>query len=104
MAWPNNVLTFSRPERQESPSEYAEHLNGKARCMACRHEWQAVAPVGVNWMECPACGTMKGRYMHPAVPYRDEKVWECACGCIDFIILASPPRAFCVGCATEQRF
>ncbi len=34
--------------------ENTPHLSGKARCIACAHEWIAVAPIGEIWLECPA--------------------------------------------------
>lgn len=41
------------------------HLCGKAYCIGCQHTWDAVAPVGTVWLECPKCKTPKGRlYEH----------------------------------------
>ena len=40
------------------------HLQGKARCMACQREWQAVAPVGTVWLECPSCHGTRGVFLH----------------------------------------
>lgn len=33
---------------------------GKAHCVGCRHEWEAVAPLGTMWLECPECHLPKG--------------------------------------------
>lgn len=77
------------------------HLSGKARCCACRHDWVAVSPVGTDWLECPSCHLMKGRYVHPAIP-SGEEAWQCACGCDVFMITRR--SAFCINCGTEQRF
>lgn len=30
-----------------------QHCEGDVRCLTCRHEWHAVVPVGVVWMQCP---------------------------------------------------
>ncbi|MGE5524333.1 MAG: hypothetical protein ACM3SS_11505 [Rhodospirillaceae bacterium] len=90
------VLAFRRPEPADP------HLSGAARCTSCRHDWTAVAPVGVDWMECPACHLMKGRFLHPAVPHDGEDVWECACGCDVFRVTRA--AAFCIGCGSRQEF
>lgn len=78
------------------------HLSGKARCAACRYEWVQVAPVGVDWMECPQCHLMKGRYLHPAIPEANEEIWQCACGCDVFMVTRKV--IFCINCGTEQAF
>lgn len=91
----SNVTEFKRKEKTE------QHLSGKARCCSCKHDWMAVSPVGTDWLECPACYLMKGRYMHPALPDADN-IWQCACGCDVFHITRL--AAYCINCGTEQRF
>lgn len=70
-----------------------KHGQGPARCLGCRHEWQAVVPVGTTQLDCPACGAWKGvlcgKYM-PGV------VWECKCGGDLFYL--SPEGAMCPNC------
>lgn len=83
------VLEFKRPEKIE------EHLTGLARCAVCKHEHIAVAPSGVDWMECPNCGLQKSRYVYDTVP--DEDVYVCECGCDVFRITASNDT-FCIHC------
>jgi len=61
-----------------SLDEYRPHLSGKARCLSCLHEWQAVAPVPTTWMECPECGCEHGRFV--AQIEQDGPHWHCACG------------------------
>lgn len=78
------------------------HLSGEALCTSCRHAWVAVSPVGTDWLECPACGLFKGRYIHPAIPKSGEEIWECACGCDVFRI--TPKEAFCISCGLRQKF
>ena len=78
-------------------------LSGPARCCACRHDWVAVSsPVGTDWLECPSCHLMKGRYLHPAWPKDDEDVWICACGCDAFRIMRT--EIFCINCGLRQSF
>lgn len=74
--------------------EAKPHATGEARCTSCRHEWVAVAPVGVDWLECPACSLMKGRYVHPIV--RGGVIFECYCGTDVFHI--APAGPYCTGC------
>ncbi len=88
------VIAFQRPEKFEP------HLTGKARCAVCQHEHVAVAPIGVEWMECPSCGLNKTRFVHDALP--DESIWQCGCGCDVFRIV--PSGTFCIHCGTRQRF
>lgn len=61
------VINLAQAEADREP-----HLSGKARCLACKHEWVAVAPVGVVWMECPACTLERGRYVAQAERERSE--------------------------------
>lgn len=53
-------------------------LENKAKCLTCRHEWHAVAPVGTTWFECPACGLHMGRFMRSV--NREGAHWHCLCG------------------------
>ena len=76
----SNVVPF--PEK-----EYP-HLSGKAFCSACDHDWEAVAPVGTVLLECPSCGTNKGRFLEFCLPENDV-YWECKCGCCAFVVLSN---------------
>jgi len=64
------------------------HIGGEAICQHCKHEWLAVAPVGVHpdTMECPKCGTCQSTFKYPVAPTGDY--WECKCGCELFYVLA----------------
>ena len=84
------------------PAKHDPHLSGKARCCACRHDWVAVAPVGVDWMECPSCHLMKGRFFYEALPPFGCEKWECGCGCDVFHVTRT--AAWCINCGTEQTF
>lgn len=55
------------------------HVSGPARCLQCGHEWAAVAPPGVTWLECPECTVEKGCFIGNAYP-EDGLVWQCNCG------------------------
>lgn len=91
-----SVVEFKRPEQIEP------HGQGPARCIACKHEWQAVAPARAVELECPECRTMKGRFTHIFSTYEDEPVWTCNCGNDLFRVTAS--GHLCVNCGVFQRF
>lgn len=86
-------LAAARQERELTLS-----LCGKARCLACRHEWQAVAPVGTVWLDCPACSLERGRFLGPA--QRDGAHWHCGCG--NDIFYVTPDGFYCPNCGEQQ--
>ena len=76
-------------------------LEGKAKCLACKHEWVAITPSPVAAMfDCPACGAGKGVYTRGVL--RDSDVWQCNCGCSYFTI--TPRGTYCPNCAAWQNF
>lgn len=76
-------------------AEYRPHSEGKARCLDCGHAWEAVAPVGVTWMECPMCGLMRGRFVWSHL--REGALhWRCDCGCDLFYV--TPDGSYCPNC------
>ena len=86
-----------------SLSEYKEentpHITGPAKCLCCKHEWQAVAPVGTDFLECPECHTMKGVYYSPVLYGSD--VWTCHCGC-DLFRIHPEKGVYCPMCGQLQ--
>lgn len=40
--------------------EHRPHISGPVVCTRCRHKWVAVRPVGVDLLECSACGASLG--------------------------------------------
>lgn len=78
------------------------HLQGQARCLACRHEWQAVAPIGTFDLECPSCGLMRGAWTFPVVAPAGTVVWRCRCGCEHMFV--TPVNVMCAGCGQEADF
>ena len=65
-----------KPSRSTSDKD-GPHLSGQAVCVACRHKWEAVAPVGVVHLECPSCRRMWGEFKNPVEP---DEAWACHCG------------------------
>lgn len=91
----SKVFEFKRAE----PEETEATLNGKALCIECRHEWDAVAPEGVQCFECPSCGTHKGTWMGVVEPPAER--WECNCGGQLFFVTST--GFDCARCGTEQK-
>jgi Zn finger protein HypA/HybF involved in hydrogenase expression len=75
------------------------HLSGPAKCMSCNHEWQAVAPIGTEWLECPECHLEKGRLAYPVQRYGLE--WKCHCG--NDLFRMTPDGCYCPNCGEWQK-
>lgn len=91
------VLSFGRKAEPPAPVE-DPHLQGKARCVACKHEWQAVAPHGTTWLECPECHIFRGRFVGQCE--RDEPHWHCNCG--NDLFYATARGFYCPNCGEWQ--
>jgi hypothetical protein len=50
---------------------------GKAKCLSCKHEWMAEVPTGIEWLECPECSLMKGKFIY--INGREDPHWVCIC-------------------------
>lgn len=70
------------------------HLQGRARCLSCRHEWQQVAPIGETEFECPKCTLMMGRLVYECI--REGLHFTCNCGNDLFFI--APEGPYCPKC------
>jgi hypothetical protein len=90
----SQVIDLAAAREERTP-----HLSGAAVCLNCRHQWIAVAPVGVFQMECPSCHTEKGVWNRPV---GDDLVWMCNCGSYHFAITKT--HALCLHCGTLQVF
>lgn len=69
----SNVVQFSKPEKDP-------HGVGNAICIGCKHEWIAVAPVGMTRFECPECHTIKGTWKFEFAPAVGALMRICSCG------------------------
>lgn len=87
------VVDLSAEREKRTP-----HSAGRARCLACKHEWVAVAPTGVTWMECPACLLERGRFVgqHEV----EGPHWFCPCG--NNLYFATPEGLYCPNCGLWQ--
>lgn len=94
----SNIVKFA-PRR---PERYCE---GPAQCIACKHRWAAAAPVGVRWLECPACGTMRGTWRHAVEASPGD--YEFSCNCCGGNALTAINRKglfylMCMGCGVDH--
>ena len=89
----NNIVDLAQARQERTP-----HVSGPARCLACKHEWVAVAPTGVTWMECPSCSLIRGRFVFPH--QRDGLVWKCFCE--NDLFHVTPDGVYCPNCGQWQ--
>lgn len=84
------------------PEPISPHVSGPVMCLACRHRWVAVTPVGQDslGLECPACGLNKGERAYALMPAQGEPIWKCHCGSV--FLYAQPKGIFCVNCGCKN--
>lgn len=80
-----DVIAFKRAEPDDP------HISGKAHCIACKHEWVSVAPVGTVWLTCPECQTEKGLMKFPCVREGGNDLFH-----------ATKDRFYCPNCGNWQ--
>lgn len=78
------------------------HLAGTGFCLECRHEWEAVAPIGVVGLECPKCGTHKGTMKGLVYP-ADDMVIHCKCD-NPFYFITPEESVECAYCGIPYKF
>lgn len=93
-------LAAARAERQP-------HWQGKAICLGCRHEWEAIAPMGTYTdLECAECGLFKGVTKHPFGCDEGDLEFRCTCGCEALTVYkrAKDGRFYtrCMACGTDH--
>jgi len=75
--------------------------SGKAKCLACKHEWVAVVECPAVDLECPECGCNRGVYKGAFTASEGDAVFTCNCGNTLFEYIAKRDgRHFpmCIGC------
>lgn len=87
------------PFKPRETSTTEQHGQGAAFCIACKHEWQAVAPTGTIDMECPACGAHKGRWKFEFAP---ATAWHCLCG--NPLFYMTTEGHMCANCGVYQAY
>lgn len=93
------IINFKRaaPETVE--------VTDDAICIECRHEWSAAVEVvpgdPVPWLECPKCGTYKGRFKYRFMRGGGE-LWHCNCG--NNLFQMTRDYTYCPACGETQKF
>ena len=75
---------------------------GPAFCIACDHNWSAVAPTGTTELECPNCHAVKGHWKFEFYPSVGQSVRECNCG--NQLFYLTPDGHMCANCGVYQRY
>lgn len=76
------------------------HVEGTAMCIICQHEWQAVAPIGARWLECPICHAKRGVFKHVIDLPAGGFTFICKCSGVVFYIAPDGPK--CLGCGFKH--
>ena len=73
-------LRAVRDARSPEEEGYDPHLEGPAKCLACKHEWHAVARTGEDSVDmvCPKCDTRRGQFQYPAGIPNDANYRQCS--------------------------
>jgi hypothetical protein len=94
-----DVLKF-RPRSQPESEQKESWASGDAVCLDCKHEWVAVSSVANEWLECPACLLLRGRFKFPFSI--GDKHWTCNCG--NDLFRINEKCTYCPNCGEEQKF
>lgn len=80
-----DVIEFNSVRQNQEP-EVESTLTGPAKCLACKHEWVAEAPIGdsIFDMVCPKCDTRRGQLVYPPELGEGMVSWEHRCGSSHF--------------------
>lgn len=80
----NNIIDIKKrlEDSVEVIEELDSHLTGAAKCLACGHEWVAVAPVSeeLHDLVCPKCDTRRGQLIYPPELPEEAIIWQHSCG------------------------
>lgn len=91
-----SVTDISKAREARNPQR-----TGIARCIGCKHEWVATAPVGAPYVDCPECEAKMGRFIAPALLQPDEARVQCSlCGSQLFMVTAQLVL-HCVSCGND---
>jgi len=90
----SKVIDFAEAQEENTP-----HGSGNAKCMACQHEWVAVAPLGTVWLECPECHLTQGHFVYTFCRWEDRH-WTCDCG--NDMFHMTPAGFYCPRCGNWQ--
>ena len=85
------VIEFKKHKEDNEP-----HNRGLARCLDCKHEWEAIAHCDVVWLECPKCSLEKGHFIGPHTLPEGSMKWVCNCG--NDLFQITREGCFCQNC------
>lgn len=95
------VISLAAAREERTP-----HWAGPAICIGCRHEWQAVAPLGsYTALECPQCRFPKGVNKWPFGSAEGDAEFRCNCGCEAMTVYRRKDGRFftrCMACGADQ--
>ncbi len=94
------LLDEARRQKEIEAENAKPHIQGPAICLACKHEYHCVIPVGADpsKMECPACHSQRATF---ATHIENSGAhWTCACGNHLFAITAK--GVYCPCCSIWQ--
>lgn len=93
------IVSLAKFKEENSP-----HWAGAAKCVSCKHEWVAVAPLGTEWIECPECGLERGHAYHAFGAEAGDSLFQCNCGCeaLTAYYRAGRFRFQCMNCGVDH--
>lgn len=89
---------------RESKLKALQDLNmveGEAFCLNCQAKWHARAPSGTEYMQCPECHLVKGKFFLPFMK-TDKRHWVCDCG--NSLFSVTVDSIYCPNCGKDQEF
>lgn len=92
----SNVVPFGKKQVESQSGQ------GEAFCLACDHQWQAVAPTGTVSLECPGCGAHKGKWKFEFYPRDGQMVRVCQCG--NQLFYLTEEGHLCANCGIYQAY
>lgn len=100
----DGVVSFElkRKEAADRATQPVFMLRGSMRCMSCKHEFEAEAPLGVQDFECEKCGLLQAKWRNPISPPANTKMWVCRCENDLFFI--TPDGIWCASCGLRAEF
>lgn len=95
------VVSLAAAREERKP-----HWQGACVCLACRHEWEGVGPIGDHTgLDCPSCELPKGatKYLVGAQPGDLELLCDCGCEALTAYHRKSDglKRVQCMACGTD---
>lgn len=91
-------LAAAREEREP-------HWEGECICLACKHVWAGVGPMGrISGLDCPSCELPQGHTRWPFGAPNDALILMCKCGSEALTAYKKDGKFWvkCMACGTDQ--